>query len=50
MTDIEIDEAYHMVSDPRDAQPEPENVEGPAADHEAAKKAMDALLSEGDSK
>ena len=47
MADIEIDEAYHMVSDPREAQPEPENVEGPAADHEAAKAAMDALLSEG---
>lgn len=49
MADIEIDEAYHMVSDPRDAQPEPENVEGPAADHESAKSAMEALLSEGDS-
>lgn len=49
MADIEIDEAYHMVSDPRDAQPESENVEGPAADHEAAKAAMEALLSEGDS-
>lgn len=48
MTDIEIDEAYHMVSDPRKPQPEPENVEGPAADHEAAKVAMEALLSEGD--
>ena len=47
MANIEIDEAYHMVSDPREAQPEPENVEGPAVDHEAAKSAMDALLSEG---
>lgn len=47
MVDIEIDEAYHMVSDPREAQPEPENVEGPAADHEAAKAAMEALLSGG---
>lgn len=49
MADIEIDEAYHMVSDPREPQPEPENVEGPAADHEAAKTAMEALLSEGGS-
>lgn len=48
MADIEIDEAYHMVSDPHETQPEPENVEGPAADHEAAKAAMEALLSEGD--
>lgn len=48
MADIEIDDAYHMVSDPREAQPEPENDEGPAADHEAAKAAMDALLAKGD--
>lgn len=43
--EIEIDEAYHMVSDPREAPPEAEREEGPAADHEAAKAAMDAVLS-----
>lgn len=45
--EIEIDEAYHMVSDPREAPPEAEREEGPAADHEAAKAAMDAVLSGG---
>lgn len=42
---IEIDEAYHMVSDPREVHPEEERDEGPDADHEAAKAAMDAVLS-----
>lgn len=45
--EIEIDEAYHMVSDPREAHPEAEREEGPAADHGAAKAAMDAVLSGG---
>lgn len=45
--EIEIDEAYHMVSDPREASPEAERDEGPAVDHGAAKAAMDAALSEG---
>lgn len=46
--EIEIDEAYHMVSDPREAPPEAEQEEGPAADHGAAKAAMDAMAEGGD--
>ena len=40
MSDIEIDEKYHMVSNPDEPQPEAETEEGPAADHEAAAEAM----------
>lgn len=46
--EIENDEAYHMVSDPREAPPEAELEEGPAADHEAAKAAVDAMADRGD--
>ena len=46
--EIEIDEAYHMVSDPREASPEAEQEEGPDADHEAARAAMVAMLAGSD--
>lgn len=46
--EIEIDEAYHMVSDPAEQAPVAEAEEGPDADHEAAMAAMDAMLAGGD--